>query len=133
MQREELRPEAAQAIMDLLRLISVAQVTTYLEKTGWQLVANHFTWKDGWTLHPEIPSPKSWLYIKPDPEATDQDNQHFVVEVPGREEFRDYLTKLQSALERIAAIEQTTFVTVICHILGVKQLVLRQIEERADG
>jgi hypothetical protein len=121
---KECRPEATQAIVDVLRLVDVARVTAYLETTGWQLVANHFTREGGWTLQPEIARPKSWIYSKPDPEAVSKDDPHFVVEVPGREESWGYLTKLQSAVERIATVEQTTFVTVVCHIQGVEQLVL---------
>jgi hypothetical protein len=121
---KQIRPEATQAIVDLLRPVGVAQVTAYLERTGWILLANHFTWEDGWTLQPEIARPKSQVYVKSDPEAVSKDAPRFLVEVPGREEFRDHLSRLQSALERIAAVEQTTFVTVICRILGVEQVVL---------
>jgi hypothetical protein len=114
-------PEAAQAIMDLLRPIRVEQVIAYLEKTGWLLWANRYTRLDGWTLHPDDHHPRKRLYIKSDPES---DGDHFVVEVPGREELRDHLHRLQFAVERLATVEETTFVTMICRLRDVEQLVL---------
>lgn len=118
--QEEQSHLAMQAIREILRSLNSALIRAYLERTGWTLKANHFTWKGGWTLQPELNSPKSWIYVKSDPEG----ESPFVVEVPGQEERQDYLSSLQSTIERIAAVEETTFVTVVCRVLEVEQVVL---------
>ncbi|HZU03366.1 MAG TPA: hypothetical protein VFA10_27110 [Ktedonobacteraceae bacterium] len=128
MQQGEPSPKASQVIDDLLGLVSRAQVIAYLERTGWKPWANHFERGKGWSMRPEVTKPASWIYVKPDPDAEDEDDSHFVVEVPGNEAYNGYLSKLEFAIERIAAVEQTTFLTVICRILGIQELVLRPIE-----
>lgn len=106
---------------DILRPLTTERVQSYLRKTGWTLVANHFVRGEGWTLQEAIDDPHVLIYAKPDPRCPEP----FLVQVPGQPEHDRFLSDMQQAVERLAAVEDTTFLVMVCRLLGVEQIVLR--------
>lgn len=99
---------AYQMIVDVLRLISMSQIRVYLTAKGWKLDENY-------------PDKNLQVYILADPEESDHP---FIVPLPVNPQSRRYLVQMQEALERLADIEDTTFLTIVCRILQVGQIVL---------
>lgn len=106
--QEERDPTANQMIVDVVRLVTVPHIKSYLTEKGWSLDENY-------------PDKHLQIYTLSDPE---EPNRPFLVYLPVNPQSCNSLGMLQEALERLAHIEDTTFVTILCRILQVEQIVL---------
>lgn len=95
--------KANQMIIDVLNLIERDPVVAYLEAKGWQVE--------------DYPDVTIQLYHLKRPDRP--------VRITLPLDFSHNLSTLQDCLERMAIAEETSFVGIVCKILGIEQLVLK--------
>ena len=95
--------KANKMIVDVLNLIERDQVVAYLEAKSW--------------LVEDYPDGTIQLYHLKRPDRSAR------ITLPL--DFSHNLSTLQGCLERMAIAEETSFVGIICSILGIEQLVLK--------
>jgi hypothetical protein len=94
---------ANQMILGVLRQMKRDQVVSYLEAKGWQVE--------------EYPDETIQLY------RLKGGNRPVLITLPL--DFCQNLSTLQECLERMAFAEQTSFIGIVCKILGVEQFILK--------
>jgi hypothetical protein len=104
----EYQPSASQIVADVVRLVTVPSLQAYLERKGWELKKN----SSDTSLQ---------MYTLPDPEEPDRP---FVVELPLNPTWHGFKERMQEALERLATIEGTSFISLLCRVLQVERIIL---------
>lgn len=98
---------AGTIIVDILKLLTSEQVIAYVSQHGWVKSKASNNWEQ--------------VYIKPDPEDT---GYPFALQIPGKTARQDNPVGLMSVIETIAIEQETTFLAVVCQILGKDHLEL---------